>query len=207
MAATGSPDAAPEAAPAVETADKAAWLREAIARDYERLCRYARKAVKRATNPSSFAELQERVQEVVAEAVRRALERAGSYDPRRPPIPWLWGFIAKVLQELSRHDRRPRPVTESELGEAAWAGALDGLSSQSGADESAREQVQQVRLALAQLRESDRRLLELKFFQNLDTAALARATGAKSEGAVRVAVHRAMRAMRAVVRGPEEQSP
>ena len=84
------------------------------------------------------------------------------------------------------------------MGATNWSAALETLIDPGSGDESQQESI---RRALARLRDSDRRLLELKYRDGLDGPALAREVGAPSAGAARTALHRAAPSPAGVVGG------
>jgi DNA-directed RNA polymerase specialized sigma24 family protein len=174
------------------TAD-AEHLRSAIARDYRRLCGYVATLVRRFEGPMRHDMVCERVDEVVAEAVGRALERSDAYDPRRSAFHWVTGIAINVMREARRRAGRPDQVRQADLGEAAWRRVLESLIDPA-TDQDGTE-TERLRWALAGLRQSDRQLLELGYVRGLDGTALAREVGAPSPGAARVRLCRAVKAL------------
>jgi len=178
---------------AVGVTPDAQRLRAAIERDHRRLCAYVATLVRRFEGPMRHDLVCERVDEVVAEAVGRALERAEAFDPRRSAFHWVTGIAINVIREARRRAGRPTQVKQTDLGEAAWRRVLESLIDPATDQDGTRaERLQQ---AMSRLHQSDRRLLELGYVQGLDGAALAREVGAPSPGAARVRLCRAVKAL------------
>lgn len=182
--------------------DRMDCLRRAINNEYAVLFRRIAALVYRVCGRLRRNEAENRIAEVLNEAVRRALQNAASFDPQRSATAWLMGFALRILQE----QRRPRrTVVQSDLGDAAWGGALEELCA---ADDSEQATIRlDIRQALDRLDERQRRVLDLRFFKGLDGEELARALDAPTAGAARVRVARALQALRAVFgAGAEEGS-
>lgn len=177
-------------------------LRRAIENEYAVLSRRIAVLVYRVCGRLRRDEIEARVSEVLNEAVKRALQKAESFDPRRSATAWLMGFALRILQE-QRHPRRT--VVQSDLGDAAWHGALEELCD---ADDAETTTIRlDIRQAMERLDERQRRVLDLRYFQGLDGEELARALDAPTAGAARVRVARALQALRAVFgAGGEEGS-
>lgn len=171
--------------------DRAEHLRRAIARDYATLLRRVGVLVYRVCGRLRRDEVTDRVQEVLNEAVQRALQSAGRFDPSRSAIAWLMGFALRILQE-QRRGRSSRAVVQSDLGDDNWRQALEGLC----ADADAATIRLDIRQALARLDKEPRHILELRYFEGLDGEELARAVDAPSAGAARVRLARALQALR-----------
>lgn len=130
-------------------------------------------------------------EDVVAEAFERALRYAGSYDSARgTPIAWLIGITRRVLAE-----RTPAAVTAA------------GLPEQASPFDLALEAVRRLTVegAVARLPERDRELVALRYGADLTARQIAELLGLKTN-AVEVALHRALRTLRAVLSedfGPE----
>jgi len=171
--------------------DRAESLRQAIERDYPLLVRRLAVIVYRVCGRLRREEVAERVEEVLGEAVKRALESASTFDPRRSATAWLMGFALHILQE----QRRPRrAVVQSDLGDEAWRAVLENLCC---ADDANAATIRlDIRQALARLDEPQRRALESRYFEGLDGDELARALDAPTSGAARVRVARALQALR-----------
>lgn len=172
--------------------DPADHLRQAIEREHEALSRRIAVLVYRLCGRLRRDEIADRVAEVLNEAVKRALQSAAAFDPQRSATAWLMGFALRILQE-QRHPHRV--VVQSDLGDAAWRGALEEMCA-AGNEEATtiRLDIQQ---ALKRLDESQRRAIELRYFQGLDGEELARTLDAPTAGAARVRLARALQVLRA----------
>jgi RNA polymerase sigma factor (sigma-70 family) len=173
--------------------DPANLLRQMIARDWEVLVRRLTVLVYRVCGRLRREEVADRVVEVLNEAVRRALQNATSFDPERSATPWIVGIALRILQEQRRANRRT--VVQSDLGDAAWHGALEELCS---ADDAQATTIRlDIRQALARLDAAQRRIIELRYYEGLDGEELARALNLPTAGAARVRLARALQALRA----------
>lgn len=175
--------------------DRREHLCRVIARDHSLLLRRIAVLVYRICGRLRREEIEDRAGEVLSEAVKRALQRAASFDPARSATAWLMGIALHVLQE----QRKPRrAVVQSDLGDEAWRCALENLCA---ADDAEAATIRlDVRQALARLDEKQRRVLERRYFEELDGEELAQALDAPTSGAARVRVARALQALRAVFR-------
>lgn len=184
--------------------DRAGHLSRAIERDYEILFRRIRTLVYRICGPLRRDEIADRVQEVLNEAVERALRAADRFDPERSAVAWLTGFALRILQEQRRGSAR-RAVAQSDLGEEAWRHVLEELCA---VDSDAATIRLDIRQALARLDKEQQQLLELRYFKGLDGEEFARAAGAPTLGAARVRLARALQALREQFGlGEEEERP
>jgi RNA polymerase sigma-70 factor (ECF subfamily) len=172
--------------------DRADLLRRAIERDHALLIRRIGVLVYRICGRLRREEVEDRVVEVLNEAVKRALQAAERFDPTRSATAWLIGFALRILQEQRRSRR---VVVQSDLGDEAWRGVLEELSSADDAD--AATVRLDIRQALARLEDKQRDILELRYFSGLDGEELARAVDAPTSGAARVRLARALQALRA----------
>jgi DNA-directed RNA polymerase specialized sigma24 family protein len=172
---------------------RAALLRAAVECDHAVLCRRVGALVYRLCGPLRRDEVADVVQEVLNEAVGRALRAAGRFEEGRSVTAWLIGIALRVLHER-RRSRAAGPVSGTDLGGAAWREALEALCVGPG-DEVAAVRLD-VRQALARLAPADRTLIEKRYFEGLDGDELARATGAPNSGAARVRLCRALQRLR-----------
>jgi RNA polymerase sigma-70 factor (ECF subfamily) len=173
--------------------DRAERLRQAGEADYLVLFRRVSVLVYRLCGRLRRDEVADRVQEVLNEAVKRALQSAEHFDPERSATAWLIGIALRILQE-QRRSARKRAVVESDLGGQAWRLALEELAT--AADSDATTIRLDVRQALGRLDEQQRRAVELRYFEGQDGEELARALEAPSVGAARVRLARALQALR-----------
>jgi len=124
--------------------------------------------------------------------------REGSSDPADPADfstfrVWLFRIARNVVANERRRDRR-RPV--SSLDDAAELSAPGDVADTAAA----REAVSAAWRAVSGLPEDRRRAVVLRFVDEMSTAEIAAILG-RSEGAVRVLLHRALRAVADDLRG------
>lgn len=149
----------------------------------------------RVCRPDEFSDL-------LNEVVKQVLEKAGSFDLNRPFVPWVLGFAGYVLAERKRQGvKAQKQVPISQLYPEADSAFWEGLTSSKKiqADENRR----QLGEWLAELNDEDRRIIELRFFHKYDDQELAEAIGAKSLGAARVRLCRALKRLRHIALGEE----
>ena len=132
------------------------------------------------------------IEDVVQEILLTVHRARHTYDPTRPFEPWLMAIARHTAVDAFRRDRR-RARFESLADDAT---PLEGTGDQSGAE-------LPLHTALEVLPESQREALELVKIQGLSVEEAAARSGV-SEGALRVRVHRAYRALRARLLGDEE---
>jgi RNA polymerase sigma-70 factor (ECF subfamily) len=133
--------------------------------------------------------------DVVQEALLALHRKRHTYDPAQPFMPWALAIARyKVIDAWRARRRRPADPTEASELEAV---AAEG--SPAADDAVARTDVEQL---LAQLPERTRRLVELVKLEGFSVAEAAAATQ-MSESAVKVAVHRALKTLRARFTGKE----
>src|SRR5262249_18635925 len=133
-------------------------------------------------------------EDVTSETFARALRYRDSYDPSKsPPIGWLLGIARRCLAHLAL--RRPA----DELDERADAPASGDLA----ADAVRRLTL---RAAVAQLDESGRELVALRFGADQTAKQIAEITGKKTH-AVEVALQRTLDRLRNALADQERQTP
>lgn len=144
--------------------------------------------------------------EVLDEAVARALRRPEAFDPNRPARAWLLGIANNVLRERLRQqgqDRQHRvhtvPRREDESIVTPSEATLATL-----ADLSANDEFRLIEL-LDLVGPDDQRVLRLAYVERLRGPALAEALGTK-EGAARVRLHRAVARLSDAYRRAESNS-
>lgn len=167
-------------------------LRQAVERDYPILFRRIAVLVYRVCGRLRRDEVANRAQEVLSEAVQRALRAAAAFDPQRSASAWLMGFALRILQEQQRRGRRT--VVQSDLGDEAWRRVVEDLCTADDAEAASLRL--DIRQALARLNDEQRRTIELRYFEGLDGEELAKALDAPTSGAARVRLTRALQALR-----------
>lgn len=128
-------------------------------------------------------------EDVTSETFVRAVRRRHQYDPARgQPLSWLLGIARRCLSDF-RAERRPQPVE-----------ALDAASS----TDLEREALDRLSLeeALSTLGERDLELMALRYGADLSVRQISDVLG-MTPGAVRVALHRALARLRAVLEDAE----
>ena len=178
------------AMPMADAREREAIVRSALEREFEPIARAVGAMVRAVGRGRDRAWQRQRTEEVLAEAVCRALERPGSYDPTRPAVGWIVGIARNVLKGEARVDSgRPR---RADLDDAAWESVL-GVIAPGAGEASTRLDVERM---LARLSPQHRRAIELRFLQELTGAALVEALGAASPEAARQRIYRALQALR-----------
>ena len=130
--------------------------------------------------------------EVVQEAIGRALAKADQCQPGKSAGAWVMGFVFNVLAERSRQVGREE---RSAVGAPAFD--LDHLPGRVPNPSIVDREGPLFDLALAHLRPPERDLLELLREEELTSRELAQRLGLPSEGAARIARHRALKAVKA----------
>jgi RNA polymerase sigma factor (sigma-70 family) len=168
-------------------------LSASIKDNYKHLCASAFAVILNRHRGMNEQQLIDLADEVVHEAVSRALTKAGEYDPSRRPVPWLMQFILNVLMESDRHTRRH--PTQSDFSDITWNQLLASLCSDTPSVPLT-EYIPRLNHALGSISAEQREILMLRFRKGLDGQELAQAVGAPSSGAARVRLHRALVAIR-----------
>lgn len=142
--------------------------------------------------------------DIIQEAVLRALGKSATFDPTRSAHAWLLGFAANVIREQVRRRREERqrfiqPLDPAATGanEAAEAGLAERLL-----DPRADGTFRLIEL-LDLVGPSDRQVLTFAYVDRLSGSALADALGVK-EGAARVRLSRALARLIAAYRRAEQ---
>ena len=143
------------------------------------------RALVRSAGPEPEAE------DVVQEALTRALSHRGTYDPARPVLPWLKRTALRTFLDL-RARPRPRPIPLEEATEPRAPAAADTLAQ--------RELVERL---LERLGVREREVLERFHRQGQSVREIAGALGV-AEGTVKSLLHRARRRL---ADGPAEGRP
>jgi RNA polymerase sigma-70 factor (ECF subfamily) len=167
-----------------------AWMAAAQAGDtraYDRLLR----AILPMLRSVARRRIQDRheQEDAVQDALLTIHRLRDTYDPARPIRPWLVAIMdRRAIDRLRRHGRRAgRETPIEEFGETL-AGPLANQAEE-------RVQAAQLRAAVAELPESQRTALALAKLQGLPLAEASARSG-MSIGALKVATHRAVKALR-----------
>jgi RNA polymerase sigma-70 factor (ECF subfamily) len=129
-------------------------------------------------------------EDALQETFLRAHKYWASLDQERDPRKWLFGIAHNVCVEIARS--RAKNVTMDELpdiGEAQSA-TSEALSRIAHA-----EKMVAIRRELERMPDKAKRILELRFFGQMDSKDIAKLEG-MNETAVRVCVHRALESLR-----------
>jgi RNA polymerase sigma-70 factor (ECF subfamily) len=179
--------------------DRAAWsglmaaAQEGDAAAYQRLLRAITPFIryvgrKRGLDPATCEDLAQ-------EALLTLHRVRHTYDPARPFVPWLLAIVQRRMIDLYRRDRRihdQETVVPDLLETFADPATNNHLETA--------EQREWLLQAMAELPPKQREALELVKLGELSVAEASSRTG-QSEGAVKVNVHRAIRALRARLAG------
>jgi RNA polymerase sigma-70 factor (ECF subfamily) len=171
-------------------------LREAIARNetIDHLRRTIAVLLRRQRGACDRAAIEDVTDDVLNETVLKALRGAATFDPGRSVNAWLAAVAKNVLLNRRRRSRHP-------LAHATTNARLEDL-----AGPPAREfddRIERVKAAVSRLKPGQRRVIELRFFQGIRGAELAAAVKARTEGAARAVIHRALRKLRDDLRRPQ----
>jgi len=153
-----------------------------------------------------YTTLTELAEEVLQETAETAYRIADQYDPARPARPWLLAIALNHVRNLRRaHDRDERhlvPVAETPQARAAYRNADGPLSDDTLFDllvspvtSSEVDDRFAVEALLTLVRDDDRRVLQMKFVDNISYRELAAALGV-SEGAAYTRISRAISRLR-----------
>jgi RNA polymerase sigma factor (sigma-70 family) len=168
-------------------------LNASIKDNYKHLCASALAVILNRHRGMNEQQLIDLADEVVHEAISRALTKATEYDPSRRPVPWLMQFILNVLMESDRHTKRH--PTQSDFSDITWNELLTSFCSDTPSVPLT-EYLPRLNHALDSISAEQREILMLRFRKGLDGQELAQAVGAPSSGAARVRLHRALAALR-----------
>jgi DNA-directed RNA polymerase specialized sigma24 family protein len=137
----------------------------------------------------------DRAAEILHEAVQQSLQHALAFDTSRSAAAWIRGIATRLLLSRRRAQARGRRcVVATVLGQARWAAALEHLCA--GSTEAAVARRLDLEAALTCISPEERHAIECRYYRGLDGTNLARALGAKTAGAARVRVCRALQALR-----------
>jgi RNA polymerase sigma-70 factor (ECF subfamily) len=139
-----------------------------------------------------------RAADVVQSTFVNAWQAASRFNPDQELAPWLYTIARRQAIDAYRRDRRSRPVDAAELDDATAAVSLESTW-----------EAWQVRVALDQLSEDERRVVKLAWFDGLAHTEIAEALGVPV-GTVKSRSHRAHRRLAellAYVRDPRDEAP
>ena len=129
-------------------------------------------------------------EDALQETFLRAHKYWHSLDQTRDARKWLFGIAHNVCVEIARSRARHMTLDEvPEIGEheSATSEALSKIAQQ--------EKMAAIRTELERMPDKARRILELRFFGQMDSKDIAQLDG-MNETAVRVSVHRALETLR-----------
>jgi len=113
-----------------------------------------------------------------------------TYDPRRPFTPWLWTIVSRRIADAARKmSTRSANETTVDVMPATFADYETKMQEEAINDQHT------VRWAISMLSEDQREAIELMKLKGLSLQEASAATG-KSVAALKVTVHRAVKAMR-----------
>lgn len=126
-------------------------------------------------------------EDLTAEVFFKALRAIDQYQPGRPFRPWLFQIAINTVTDHLRRSRAVVPLEE----------ALDREAEGPAVEEHAlaRAELAQVRAAMETLNDGQRTALALRLGQDMNTAEIAACMG-RSEGAVKLLIHRGLHAVR-----------
>ncbi|WP_373322367.1 sigma-70 family RNA polymerase sigma factor [Methylobacterium thuringiense] len=134
----------------------------------------------------------EAVEDVVQDTLMTVHRARASYDPARPFLPWLRAIAQRRAVDLMRHQgRRPKeahdPIAYESRADEGLPAAGDGLE--------ARDRDSRLAKAVAALPDGQRQAVEHLSLREHSLAEAAALTG-RSTGALKVNLHRALKALR-----------
>ncbi len=138
------------------------------------------------------------VDDVVQETLLTVHRARATYDPARPFLPWLRAIAQRrSVDALRRHGRRPREVHDpAALEDQVDAGSEPGQALEDAQE--AREREARLARAVARLPAGQRQAVEHLALAERSLAETAALTG-RSKGALKVNLHRALKALRAAL--------
>ncbi len=174
-------------------ADLAALMRAAQAGDAQAYARVLKACVPMAAAAARRAGVRpDRVDDVVQDTLITIHRALATYDPDRPFAPWLRAIAARrAIDSLRLHGRQGAREVQDEVAYMAHAEpGADGLAAVSRGDDAAR-----LRAAVARLPPLQRQAVELLALSERSLAEASAETG-RSKVALKVNLHRALRALR-----------
>jgi len=137
----------------------------------------------------------DRIEDAVQDALLTVHRVRHTYDPRRPFAPWLAAIARRRSIDLLR--KRLRAEAHEVADEQAYETFADPAANN---DKEAADRAAELGLAVAALPEGQRRAIELVKLREMSLEEAARASG-KSAGALKVSIHRAIKALKAQLKG------
>jgi RNA polymerase sigma-70 factor, ECF subfamily len=140
----------------------------------------------------------EKAEDVTSETFEAVLRNLGSYRPGTDFEAWLFTIAHRRVADVFRRRSRRREVALDEAVDPAQRGGRSGsLPAVAGPEEAvlAAERRAEVAGAFRRLRADQQEVLALRVLGGLSATQVGEVLG-KSEGAVRVAQHRALRSLR-----------
>jgi RNA polymerase sigma-70 factor (ECF subfamily) len=131
-------------------------------------------------------------EDVVQDVLLSLHQARRSYDPSRPFVPWLLAIVRHRIVDSQRRRRRAeaRELAAAQDDETLWPAPANWQMS--GVDAEA------VRRAVAALPESQRQAMQMMKLSEMSLKEASAASG-RSVGALKVATHRALKALRAAL--------
>lgn len=177
-------------------------LHAAIVREEPNLRRSVEVLVFKRGLASNRADIAAIADDVLQEAVERALRRADVYNPTRSAHAWLLGFVTNVLHEQQRATRAERNHTiQNTAGDiSAFEAVLERLHDANSTD------AYKVIDLLDLVPPTDSDVLRKRYVDNLSGPELAEALGGITEGSARVRLSRAKARLAQAYRQAESQA-
>ncbi|WP_238180189.1 RNA polymerase sigma factor [Methylobacterium haplocladii] len=137
----------------------------------------------------------EAVEDVVQDTLMTVHRARASYDPARPFLPWLRAIAQRRAVDLLRHQgRRPKEAHDP----IAYEGRADDSQPAAGQGVEERERNSRLARAVAALPEGQRQAVEHLSLRERSLTEASALTG-RSTGALKVNLHRALKALRSAL--------
>ena len=165
-------------------------LGDSIAREYASFRRMVAVLVYKSF-PAAYDETL--VEEVIQEAVLRAMGKAQEFNSALSAVPWLMCFANNILRSKRKSSiRRPRQVQGSQLADAVWESLLAVQDAPFEEEEEEETHRAKLKLAFGQLDPSAQRAIYHRFYEGRTGEELARALEVDTTAKARVRVSRAV---------------
>ena len=132
--------------------------------------------------------------ELAQEVFLRAYAKLGSFDRERPFAAWLYRITVNLARDRLRRRARGEPTAVPEL--SGRAGDLPSPASLAATA----EESERLREAVRRLDDESRRLIEMRYFEELDMAEIAEASGI-ARGSLKVRLFRIRQRLLEELRG------